>query len=100
MATTITTNNVPRWLEYGHELSDAERKEFDYLEGDSLDNNLFFRYKGQVYDLNEFVRLNDINPNTGLFKGWHAIKNETFFSGLIIKITDDSEQVIVGMYTS
>lgn len=55
MTITIRTNNVPRPTIDAYELTDNERKEFDYLKWDKIDagedSATFFRFKGQLYDL-------------------------------------------------
>lgn len=100
MALTIKTNNIPRPVLHWWELSDKERKEFDYIfdgEGDVF--NTFIRYKGDVYDLGEFYRC--ITPNgEDVFKGWDGYQSDSFFSGLLVKYTNDGESVIVGRYYS
>jgi len=92
---TITTNNVPRDLLSFNELTKKEQEWFDYPdEPDSLD---FFRYKGQVYSLCEF----DVPYwHQDRIRGWHGIQSDTFFSGTLVKLCDDDEQVIVGRYYS
>ena len=91
----VTTNNIPRDVLYGFELTARERAEFDYLDWDAIergeDSATFFRYKGEVYDLSEF----EPYPPLG---NWHGYQPDSFFSGLVIRFTDDYEQVIVGRY--
>lgn len=91
----IRTNNKPRHIVYGFELSDKEKQEFDYL-GDGLDGALFFRYKGKVYALDEFVRIEENSP----FTGWHGYASDSYFSGVVVKYTNNHESVIVGQYFS
>lgn len=96
MAIHIISNNQPRWTIQGYELSDEEAKEFDYLEGDRLHESTFFRYRGQLYDLGEAV----LTPNSAEFKDWDGYYNETIFSGVLVKIVDGGDAVIVGRYYS
>ena len=93
---TIYTNNVPRNVLYGYELSPAEQAEFDYM--DDINDGSFFRYKGQVYDLGEFMRVTDTMENCHGFKGWDGYHGDSYFSGVLVKYTDDCEQVIVGRW--
>lgn len=118
---TIKTNNIPRALVQPWELSKAELKEFDYLldNPESLDDSeleqawmnsgaQFIRYKGELHDLSEFVRI--VPPGgksvgfehhdvSGHFNGWHGIRTDSYFSGLLVRWADDSgESVIVGRY--
>ena len=90
----IITNNKPRNFTYGYELSEAEKADFDYI--DDIDAHDFIRYKGRVLDPSEFVAT---DPN-GEFAEWTGSHSETFYSGLLIKYTDDHQQVIMGSYYS
>ncbi len=95
----IITNNVPRFTVDGYELTESERKEFDYYKDpEDLDDATFFRYKGNVYDLGEAMRLKHTPP--GVFEGWDGYYVESIFSGVLVKFVDDGEQVIVGHYYS
>jgi hypothetical protein len=93
----VTTNNVPRDIIEGYELTEKERAEFDYIDWKAIeageDSVVFVRYKGELYDLDEFESM---WPNR--FEGWDGIQPETHFSGLLIKFVNKFEQVIVGRY--
>jgi hypothetical protein len=98
MTLTIKTNNVPRDLISAFELSSAQytklRAEFDYLDDADFDSAMFFEYRGQVYALADFMR-----TEGGILRdGWQGILNETFFSGLVIKIVESCERIVVGRY--
>lgn len=54
---TIVTNNVARNTIYGYELTPKEREEFDYYTPGELNEQSFVRYRKQVYDIGEFVRV-------------------------------------------
>lgn len=100
MPLTIKTNNIPRPVLHWWELTDKERKEFDYID-ESLGDvfNTFVRYKGEAYDLGEFMRVNN-TIGEPLFEGWQGYQSDSFFSGLLVKYTNDGESVIVGRYYS
>lgn len=92
----IRTNNIPRNFIDDYQLSEKEREEFDYLDWEKIDNGedsaTFFRYKGRLYDLGEFVR----TPKS--LKPWHGVHWDSAFSGVLIRMVDD--QIIVGQYFS
>lgn len=91
MGIDITTNNTPRALVDWEELTDAERAGFDWTDGDAGES--FFRYKGQVYALSEFMRAGDAFP------GWHGYHGDSYFSGVLVRLPDgDSDSVIVARY--
>ena len=108
MALTITTNNVPRDLLDWHELTAAERAEFDYVTDPDADGSCrFFRYRGATYDLHDMpaVRPDSATPpnahDRGL-QGWDAFASDSFFSGIAVRFPledgrPDYERIIVGL---
>lgn len=94
----IVCNNVPRNLIYGFELSEKERAEFDYIEREEFETHEFFRYKGSIYDMGEFARIDGaIAPQR---KGWEKFDgyaSDSFFSGVLVKYVD-SDRVLVATY--
>lgn len=88
----IITNNQPRLLLYGYELTDKERQDFDYLE--DIDSHSFLKYKGAIYDVSEFMIVDN-----DYLKGWDGYSSDSYFSGILIKYID-SDHVIVARYCS
>ena len=86
----IKTNNQPRAILSWYDLTPAEQKEFDYLEEGE---GSFFRYKNQVYDLENAMRIEGV-------AGWQGYYSGTAFSGALVRFTSDCDQVIVGQYFS
>jgi hypothetical protein len=100
---TIITNNVPRDVLDGYELTVKERDEFPYVNWQGIeegsDSASFFRYKGETYDLGEFMAptgLPEFNP----LCAWGGYRNDSFFSGIVIRYVDDCERIIVGRFYS
>ena len=106
---TIYTNNVPRELIQWWQLTPREQKEFDYLDTEERQEGaVFFRYKGRVYSMDEFLR-----PGTmwmpempDAFKEWDSYASDSFFSGVLLKFArdeygnEDYERVVIGWYCS
>lgn len=92
----IRTNNKPRDILHAYQLTEKEITEFDYLEGERLEFASFFRYKGNVYDLGEFM----LCPSGSHIGKWDGYHSDSAFSGILIKYCNDFEQVIVGQYFS
>jgi hypothetical protein len=94
----ITSNYQPRSIIEAYELTDKEREEFDYLDWKAIekgeDSASFFRYKGELYDLGEFMFARTLWPTTE----WDGYQTDTYFSGILIKYYDDNESVIVGRF--
>ena len=87
----IITNNKPRQLIYGYELTDKQKQDFDYI--DDIDSHDFVKYKNNIYDLSGFMRIESIDS----LKDWHGYVSDSYFSGTLVKYTDD-DSVIMGWY--
>lgn len=98
MPAKVITNNTPRDVLYWYELTDAERKEFDYLDTETRQSDAtFFRYRGVTYDLGEFMRV----PNyVADLATWDGYASDSFYSGVVVKYVEHFERVIVGTYIS
>lgn len=97
----IKTNNVPRTLVYGYELTEKETVEFDYLSPDERNEREFVRYKGQVYDMGEFMRIDkSVAPHSQRdgWENWHGYSSDTFFSGVLVRFSGDGESVVMATY--
>jgi len=81
----IITNNHYRNILDAYELTSKELESFDYLEEGE---GSFIRYKGCVWDLCEFMRTD--------LKDWDGISSGTYFSGAVIKLSEDGDTVKVG----
>ena len=55
-----------------------------------------FRYTGDDYYLSEFMRI-EHNGSSEL-DGWCACLSDTAFSGIVIKLSDNQDSIIVGRY--
>ena len=89
----IITNNIPRQLIFGYELTDKEKTDFNYL--DDIDSHNFIKYKGFIYDVNEFMS----TYNMDSLKDWDGYSSDSYFSGVLIKFID-SDYVLMARYYS
>jgi len=99
----IHTNNVPRPVLYGYELTVAERAELDYLSDEEISERNFARYRGNIHDIGDFVTTSPGPWNFGLpseFEGWDGYQSDSFFSGILVRYVDDNEAVVMGWYSS
>lgn len=97
----IKTNNAPRHLVCGYELTQKEAGEFDYLSPDELNEREFVRYKGRVYDMGEFMRIDKTvapHPQREGWEHWHGYSSDSFFSGVLVKFPDDGQSVVMATY--
>ena len=90
---TIRTNGHYRPVLCWENLTAKECAEFDK---EVFYNSSFFRYRGWVYTLEDFMRVD----NNALFKGWDGYHSDSFFSGVLLKYSSCGDAVKVGRYWS
>lgn len=90
----VITNNKPRNFISWHDLTKKEKGQFDYMT--NPEESEFFRYRGTVYELGEFMHTSADFQELG----WHGIATHSYFSGVIVKLLPDCDELIVGRYYS
>jgi hypothetical protein len=96
----IVTNNIPRNLIYGYELTDNEKIDFDYIDNENIDTENFIKYKGAIYHTGDMMAINARELFPLGFNEWHAYESQSFFNGVLFKFSDDGETVVCGRYYS
>lgn len=81
----VKTNNVPRPILYGCDLTEKELEDFDYYTGQELLNQRFLRYKGWVYDMGDFLSVTTLRDPDQPLKDWEGYFEETYCSGIVIR---------------
>ena len=96
MPVTIKTNHQWRDLVYRQDVpADVLSSQFDYQDAEeTLDG--FFHYRGHWYHLDQFMRIDGM-PSLA---GWDGYASDSYFSGVVIKLSKDGEQVQLGTYMS
>ncbi len=97
----ITTNNQYRPILHWNDLNETEQKEYKDAY-DDVEESSFFRYRDWCYDLNDFLRVNDSLNGKGKehdLYGWDGYHNESFFSSVVIKLSESGEAIRVGLAT-
>jgi hypothetical protein len=92
----ITDHKWKNFL-YGYELTKWEQKDFDHLSQEEIDSGAFFRYRKQVYSLEGFMVI--MGPENPL-KSWDGYQSDSYFSGVVLRVSKDGEQYQVGLYLS
>jgi hypothetical protein len=96
MPLTIKTNNQWRDLVYRSDVPAAVlASEFDYQNAEEILDG-FFEYRGHWYHIDGFMR---VEHNTDL-TGWDGYASDSYFSGVLIKLSSDGEQVMCATYFS
>ena len=94
----IITNHHYRPILRWSDLTEEEQN-FRYGMYDDIEESSFFEYKDCLYDLNDFLRVNE-QWGKGLLKDWDGCHNESFFSSVLVKYDDSFEAVKVGLALS
>lgn len=68
--------------------------QFDHLGDDNLDG--FILYRRQWYHASDFMRI----ENNHDMENWNGYSSDSFFSGIVIKLSNDSENYMIGTYYS
>jgi hypothetical protein len=93
---TIKTDNKWKPFVYRHDVpSKVLASQFDYQNPEDVSDG-FFKYRGYWYHLDGFLWFSELAE----FKGWHGYASDSYFSGLVIKLSKDGESYMVGTYTS
>ena len=101
---TIVTNNVPRDVLYGYQMSHRVLKEEFDIETESMNDdeisNLcsmqFVKFWGVWYDLQDFITTSPCPWNNGLpeeFLDWHGYAGDSLFSGTLLKYVRDDDMM-------
>ena len=87
----ITTNHHWRQFKYRYEVPDSVLKgDLDWTTEDDFAG--YFQYKGYWYHTGMFMRI----PTPG----WDGGHGDSFFSGVLIKLSECGEEYKVGWYCS
>ena len=87
----FTSNYSWRNLLYSYELTDKERQNFGYYDDEEIMGQNFFRYKGEVYDLGEFVYIPEDSYLS--YFGWQGSLATSAWSAILIKLSNDGDSV-------
>ena len=94
----IKTNNHFRPVLYWYELEPSEQSELSDSY-DTVEESSFFRYRGHVYDLGEFMSARG-NGAHELVNDWDGYHNDSYFSAVLVKYSEDYDAVKVGLALS
>jgi hypothetical protein len=98
MAVEVKTDRKWKQFRYRDEVPESVLEDqFDYLDEDEAFDG-FFQYHGHWYHLSDFMR---IPPGFGLpYEEWDGYASDSYFSGVLIKVSSDGEEYMVGTYIS
>jgi hypothetical protein len=88
----VTTDHKWKSLRYGYEVpAKVLADQFDWMDEDESGHG-FFCYHGRWYNVQEFMRTD--------VKGWDGMHGDSFFSGVLIRLSKDGESYMVATYYS
>jgi len=90
----ITDNKWKNFL-YGDEVPKKVLDDYDWLDGEAKQDG-WIKYKGEYYHISDFIYTVRI-PEPKL-KSWDAYKSDSYFSGIVIKLSPDIQQYKIGLY--
>ena len=103
MGIKVTCNNVPRHLSALNELPEADRQNFDYIDGPEVWTPRLVRYRGEWYDTGDMM----LTPSDLARLGFDGYATATPFSGVVVRcfdrdgyLIDGGDSVVVGYYYS
>jgi len=97
---TVKANRAWRQFKYRYEVPARlfyKGGQFDHMGAEGVAEEYedgFFKYKGHWYHLSDFTNA------SAAFEGWDGVAPDSFFSGILIKISKDGERYKVGTYYS
>jgi len=95
----IITNHQWRDFVYRWDVPDKVlADQFDYQDPEETTDG-FFKYKGYWYHLDMFMRFSYLGPKNAM-NDWHGYHSDSYFSGVLIRLSDDGEQYQVATYMS
>lgn len=94
---TITTDhkwkNVLNW----QDLTPKQQAYFDWLDDEEKQIGAsFVKRRGHVYCLDEVMTIGRHSPLAT--DGWDGVANDSYFSGIVVKLSRDGEQYKIGYF--
>jgi len=93
----IITNKHWRQFKYEYEVPEEELEYYDHLTEDFGRYDGWISYRDRWYHVSDFMRLDDRSPFNN---NWHGYHSDSFFSGVLIELSDCGEMYRIGTYIS
>ena len=94
----IKTNHHWHDFKYADEVpAEILANEFDYQDHEDVIDG-FIQYRGCWYHLDGFMSIQ--NHGDADFSSWHGYASDSYFSGVLIRISEDGEQYQIATYYS
>ena len=93
----VRTNYQWRQFKYRYEVPSSVLDWYDWLDDDESYDG-WIKYLDRWYHVTDFMRLDGPHPEK--FGDWHGVYSDSFFSGVVIRLSDDGEEYQIGTYLS
>jgi hypothetical protein len=93
---SIRTDHKWHNFKYGYEVpKKVMRDQFDWMDEDQREGDQFILHNGHWYHLSDFMRLPKGTPIPG---SWDGYAGDSYFSGMLIKVSQDGERYKIARY--
>jgi hypothetical protein len=97
MTIRIKTDRKWKQFKYRYEVpGKVLEDQFSYWTPDQTPDDGYFCYRGNWYHLDDFM----VSSDEDLAKLWDGVNYDSYFSGVVIKVSKDGETYQVGTYMS
>lgn len=94
MASVVASDGKFKPFLYDYEVPKKVLARYDWLDDDAKADG-WVKYKNEYMHLSDFMRLPGAS---GMSRDWNGYSSDSFFSGTVIKMTDDGEEYKIGRY--
>lgn len=99
MSLQIITDNKWKFFKYGYEVPESVLNgQFEHLRENDSDCDSFILYKKRWYHVSDFMRIPEGFDEP--MQKYDGYMSDSFFSGVLIKLSDDSESYQIATYIS
>ena len=95
----IITDHKWKPFKYGNEVPGDVIEDYDHLEDcDKFDG--FVCYHKRWFHTSDFLRLDGVTHKDNPYYGYHGYHGDSFFLGVLIRLSDDCEMYQIATYVS
>ena len=94
----VITNYNWREFRYGNEVPESVHADYEHLE-ESEHYDMWIWYRSRWYHISDFLAWNTpwTGPKPADLAYWDGMVTDTFFSGVVIKVSEDCEKYQIGL---
>lgn len=93
MAVVVSSDGKFKPFLYDYQVPKKVLADYNWLDEDAKADG-WVKYKNEYLHLSDFMRVS----GSGMGRDWSGAHGDSFFSGTVIKMTDDGEEYKIGRY--